>query len=91
MSGVVGFPTRWFLPEPLPQAIVRRWYANALQAILGITGLTIHRVVNDPRGKMMVVVLFKNWRAFQRREELRFLEDTRLYWEWIRSVTEEMA
>ena len=70
---------------------MRQWYANALQAILGITGLTIHRVVNDPRGKMMMVVLFKNWREFQRREQLRAETDKELYWRWIRSVTEEMS
>ena len=91
MSGIVGFPTRWELAHPSPVEILRLWPAAPLRAILSVTGLTIHQLVQFQQAKAVTFQLFKAWREVERREDSRWAEKIAAYWEWVRFYVGETA
>lgn len=91
MSNPVGFPTHWSLGDPPLVEIVRTWSVAPLHAILGITGMSIHHLINSRWVKEIVVQLFKARREVKRGEEERWQEEAAKYWAWVRFYVGEVV
>ena len=81
---LIGFPTTWTPSSPSPVEITRTWPSTPLQAILAVTGLTIHHLVMSTTVKAVAFQLYKAWREIERDEDAEREEAYRAWLKWVK-------